>query len=117
MIEEFFFRGLRYTRNQSSKRQFRRTYFMRKTTVFGKKKEILLHRKVWESENGKIPNRFAVHHMDGDPGNNLPENLVAVHPKDHAKLHKEDIKITCQSPKQKAQFAEWYEKKYGKKVP
>lgn len=46
------------------------------------------HRIVWEDANGRLlrPNED-VHHIDGDPGNNDPNNLVALTKQQHMKLH------------------------------
>ena len=34
-----------------------------------------------------LPDGFQVHHRDEDPTNNSFDNLIAVHPLDHEKLH------------------------------
>jgi len=49
-----------------------------------------LHRRVFEDNYGPIPEGFHVHHIDGDPSNNDPSNLVAVSRKDHSRLHWND---------------------------
>jgi hypothetical protein len=46
------------------------------------------HRLVWEQANGRelLPNE-RVHHINGDKGDNRPENLVALASSDHISLH------------------------------
>ena len=46
-----------------------------------------LHRDVWEHYNGKIPDGYLIHHVDGDPGNNDISNLELVSISEHAKRH------------------------------
>lgn len=49
---------------------------------------IAVHRLVWMSAtNQTIPRGFEVHHEDKDPTNNSFDNLFALHPKDHLKVH------------------------------
>lgn len=46
-----------------------------------------IHRKVWESVNGKIPKGHHIHHIDGNPYNNELSNLTCVTAEEHGKLH------------------------------
>src|SRR5205085_2608235 len=46
-----------------------------------------LHREIWKKHRGEIPTGMHVHHRDGDPLNNAPDNLECVTPKEHAALH------------------------------
>lgn len=41
---------------------------------------------MWNT-NTVLPDGFHVHHRDEDPTNNNFDNLIAVHPMDHDKLH------------------------------
>lgn len=42
----------------------------------------------WMVSTGRvIPKDFEIHHIDEDPMNNKPENLVCVYRHDHSKLH------------------------------
>jgi hypothetical protein len=50
-----------------------------------------LHRYVYEFYNGKIPNGFDVHHVDGNKNNNDISNLVILTRQDHAKIHGEKL--------------------------
>lgn len=46
---------------------------------------------VWMVYHNRIlPKDFEIHHLDEDPLNNVPENLVAVFKHDHHKLHQSD---------------------------
>lgn len=46
-----------------------------------------LHRVVWETERGPIPDGWQIHHRDGDPGNNAIDNLECLPPSEHASEH------------------------------
>lgn len=41
-------------------------------------KHFLVHRMVWEAFNGKIPDKYDIDHIDGNPHNNALNNLEAV---------------------------------------
>ena len=56
----------------------------------------LLHRKVWESFFGEIPNGFVVHHIDGNKANNDITNLQLMSRTEHSRLHNSN---TCRLPK------------------
>ena len=47
-----------------------------------------VHRLVWEQHNGKIPEGYMIHHINGDKKDNRIENLMMVTPKEHGKLHR-----------------------------
>ena len=51
------------------------------------KKNIQLHRHLWEQDNGLIPEGSVVHHIDGDKLNNNLDNLECMPRSDHTKLH------------------------------
>ena len=46
-----------------------------------------LHQLVWRQFNGEIPKGYAVHHMNFNPSDNRPENLVLLSCSEHSKLH------------------------------
>ena len=50
-----------------------------------------LHRCVFETVNGKIPDGFQVHHKDRDKGNNEPDNLELLSAEDHRKRHGDEM--------------------------
>jgi hypothetical protein len=60
-------------------------YFRSKNLRLGK---TYLHRDVWESKHGPIPEGLCVHHKDGDKANNSIENLELVKPDVHQRMHK-----------------------------
>ena len=45
------------------------------------------HRKVWEEANGRLPDGWVVHHIDGDVENNDLANLQAMPNAEHVSLH------------------------------
>ena len=47
----------------------------------------LLHRAVWRSANGPVPDGWHIHHLDQNPANNALSNLVALSPSDHSDEH------------------------------
>lgn len=46
-----------------------------------------LHRAVWEKHNGKVPDGYHVHHIDGDRSNNSIDNLALMEGHDHLSEH------------------------------
>lgn len=56
-----------------------------------------LHRDVWEFHNGKIPNGFHVHHIDGNSHNNDISNLEILSTNDHSKVHNFKNKLKCKN--------------------
>lgn len=49
-------------------------------------------RVVYEKKNGPVPRGFVIHHIDRDPLNDRPENLVAMSRRDHALEHEQDLR-------------------------
>jgi hypothetical protein len=45
-------------------------------------------RKIWASVNGIIPEKYVIHHIDGDWKNNDINNLRAVSVAEHMRIHK-----------------------------
>ena len=50
------------------------------------------HRKIYEAHYGTIPRElngrsYEIHHIDGDPTNNDPSNLIALTLKEHYEIH------------------------------
>lgn len=52
------------------------------------KNHTYLHRRVYEKTYGKIPHGFEVHHKDGNKFNNHADNLQAMRPNEHKKIHR-----------------------------
>lgn len=48
-----------------------------------------LHQLVWREFNGEIPKGYDIHHINFNPSDNRPENLVLLSHSEHRKLHKE----------------------------
>src|SRR5882757_607828 len=55
------------------------------------RKGVRLHRAVWESIHGAIPDGFHIHHVDHDRANNEPENLQLMLGTEHVGEHGRDI--------------------------
>ena len=64
-------------------------YYLASKPINGKR--LRLHVYVWESNNGKVPAKYQVHHMDKDKQNNEPENFELRPIKDHLSLHATEI--------------------------
>jgi len=47
----------------------------------------LMHRFVWESEIGEIPQGYDIHHINGQKWDNRIENLECLSKSDHARLY------------------------------
>lgn len=46
-----------------------------------------IYRKIYEQNYGPIPDGYDIHHKDGNPYNNDPNNLIALTPEEHYELH------------------------------
>jgi hypothetical protein len=51
------------------------------------KSNYMLHQAVWEKHNGKIPQFFDIHHIDGNKSNNDIKNLIAIKHSEHTKIN------------------------------
>jgi hypothetical protein len=51
-------------------------------------KPIRVHRLIYEAHYGPLPEGMIVHHKNGDPRDNRPENLEAMTQADHLRYHK-----------------------------
>jgi hypothetical protein len=96
--ETQIFNGRKYYRYPESKRRTPRVYFYN-----GKN---YLHRDVWESIHGKIPEGHHIHHMDENPLNNEIENLECVSAHDHMSRKHTKTAEWHASEKFKAMWAE-----------
>jgi hypothetical protein len=77
MNKEYIYNGVRFIKYVSE------NYYHGK--VRGKNK--WLHRYVWETERGEIPNTHHIHHIDGNKENNLIDNLALVEKAKHLSDH------------------------------
>ena len=84
-VETVWYKGKKYTRYPDSKKPNHRRYFQRHGS--SRLPPVSLHRVVWEGHNGPVPKGYAIHHKDGDTGNNFIENLECLPQSDHQKLH------------------------------
>jgi len=46
-----------------------------------------VHRYIWEQANGKIPDRYHIHHKDENKLNNNLDNLELISASEHTRLH------------------------------
>lgn len=53
----------------------------------GEQKTIKLHRIIWETANGSIPNGYDIHHKDHNRTNNSISNLEMIHQSEHRGNH------------------------------
>lgn len=63
-----------------------------------RREEMLLHRFVWKSEVGEIPDGYDVHHIDGDKKNNDLSNLECLPKAEHTRRyspHCNQYKCNC----------------------
>lgn len=78
-------------------------------------KSISLHRYKYEREVGPIPDGWHVHHKDGNCFNNDVENLQAIDPKEHSKLHVTSVEVTTKWQQAGIKVApEWHKSEEGK---
>lgn len=81
-----------------------------------------LHVAIYEHFNQvEVPKGNIVHHKDGNPFNNAPENLEMMTRQDHFEHHKDDMMKYNQSEKQKKHLAkvrpkasEWHKSEKGR---
>lgn len=111
------FNGETYVRNPKS-----RYYFKHTTHNADRQGTIQLHRAVWEYYNGKIPEGWQVHHVDGDIDNNEISNLRCMPAREHLSQHAEKnsqnpeyVKRRLDSIKKAAESAKrWHSTQEGK---
>ena len=52
-----------------------------------KTKSIFIHILIWECVNGKVPEGYDVHHIDGNRQNNSIHNLELIEHSEHMRIH------------------------------
>jgi endogenous inhibitor of DNA gyrase (YacG/DUF329 family) len=62
-------------------------YISQEGSVKTKLTKRYLHRDIWESKRGPIPDGYEVHHKDGNRSNNRLKNLQPVTPTEHKRIH------------------------------
>ena len=83
MVETFEFGGKVYRRYPNRRRRSDRVYFKRSITGG----TVWLHREIWASVHGEIPDGYHIHHKDGNPDNNGIENLECLPAGQHISVH------------------------------
>jgi len=80
--------GLKFTQ-KTFKTEFGLTGFDKAgyMIVYCPKKTMMYHRLVWSKYNGKIPEGYHIHHIDGNKLNNDISNLQLISSSEHSKLH------------------------------
>lgn len=88
-VERIMYRGILFTRWPESTRRQHRVYYHPSKT---KREQGVgaLHVEVYRNEVGGIPQGWHVHHISEDPLDNRAENLEALSPAEHARLHSGD---------------------------
>lgn len=82
--EQVEYDGVIYKRNPTSDDWPKRVYYQAPR----KSGRGYLHRDIYADVHGKIPSRAHIHHIDENPFNNDPMNLLAMTPSEHQKLHR-----------------------------
>lgn len=76
---------------------------------------VLLHREVYKSVHGNIPENFQVHHINEDKADNRIENLIALSASEHIKAHEPRGAVRGDFDKSVAAKAMW-DKRQPRKV-
>ncbi|UYL86055.1 HNH endonuclease [Acinetobacter phage vB_AbaM_BP10] len=85
MSELIVYGGYSYRRYPEAKNRSDRVYFKR---IGRDGKVVYLHREIYESNFGKIPKGYHIHHIDENPLNNDISNLACISAKEHRDHHK-----------------------------
>lgn len=98
--ETVYFQGRPYHRWVDSPWAHLRTYFW--SHPDGKLAPVTLHKAVWESAHGPVPEGFHVHHQDENTSNNDISNLELLSREEHERRHSESRRARGRSPRQLA---------------
>jgi hypothetical protein len=98
---------------------------VRNWTVKGKQYKQYEYRLVWIKHFGDIPQRYVVHHIDGDKNNNNIDNLRCMTQSDHIKMHLTIVATVCSNCGVTAKISKMglchsckrYYRKYNKNKP
>lgn len=85
-VESVEYKGITFRRYPDAKQWADRAYF-RPSSRYIRQGVQALHREIYADHFGPIPEGWHVHHRDGDPGNNAPENLECLPAADHLEHH------------------------------
>ena len=85
-VETIEYNGIIFRRYPQSKNWADRNYF-RPNGMHIKRGVEALHRELWKSAHGAIPDGYEVHHIDGDTSNNAMDNLECLSELDHQCNH------------------------------
>ena len=86
--------------------QNKKGYYVCSDSLGGKQ----LHRVIWEYAFGEIPEKFHIHHIDGNPSNNSIHNLACVSPKAHKLFHKGEYPPEMRKRMSELRKQEWVRK-------
>lgn len=116
--ETVVFNGIKFRRYPESGRWSDRAYF-RPGAADRQRGVQALHQEVWKAANGgaPIPPGYQVHHADGDPSNNAPENLRLVTRAEHDEEHRAERAERGRASIEKARpyAAEWHRSEEGRR--
>lgn len=80
------FNGIKFRRYPESENWADRSYFT--PGIADRQRGVKrLHQELWRSIHGPIPDGCDIHHADGNPLNNDPDNLVCLDSNDHQRSH------------------------------
>lgn len=119
--EKIIFNGLPYRRYPESERRSDRVYFSSSRCKANGYKTQSLHKAIWESKNGKVPEGFHVHHNDNNPLNNDISNLSLFIGKEHLSKHAKEYhfehkeKVAKHLEKVRPLASEWHRSEEGRK--
>ena len=114
----FLYNNRKYYLSTTNKR-----YYATDIYFAGKRTKKQLHHAIWEDAHGMlVPKGHAIHHVDGNPFNNSPDNLEALprgeHQRQHMAIRYSDAQYREQNSKHlesvRAKAADWHRSKLGR---